>query len=168
MIRKPTLKEVSSIKKLLDLSAREGRVLARPIVELYETARDFFVFMKDDDVAGCCALHIDLEDLAEIRSLVVREDLRGIGVGRQLVETCLDDARRLDIARVYALTRSQEFFTKLGFREVDKHELPHKVFNDCVRCPLFPDCDESAMVYDLRTYTQPQYPARPKPKEDTI
>ena len=153
MIRKPKLSEVPSIKKLLDMSAQNGSVLPRPVIELYESVRDFLVWSDDDCVGGCAALHIDLIDLAEIRSLVVHPDLRGNDIGKKLVEACIEEARELDIARVYALTRVEDFFSKLGFVEVDKHELPHKVFVDCIKCPLFPDCDETAMVYDLREYT---------------
>jgi amino-acid N-acetyltransferase len=90
-----------------------------------------------------------LLDLAEIRSVVVREELRSQGVGARLVRACIDEGCALGLPRVYALTRVPSFFVKLGFREIDKHELPHKVFKDCVRCPLFPDCDEVAMVLDL-------------------
>ena len=150
-VRKPRLTEIKGIKKLLDEAAKGGLVLPRPVMELYETARDFVVYVDETGVAGCCALHIDMEDLAEIRSLVVRPDLRGQGVGADLLEACMKEARDLDIARVFALTRAAGFFVKNGFAEMDKHDLPHKVFQDCVRCPLFPDCDEVAVMRWLKT-----------------
>jgi amino-acid N-acetyltransferase len=90
-----------------------------------------------------------MRDLAEVRSLVVREDLRGMGIGAQLVEACIEEARTLGLSRVYALTRVRNFFERLGFQEVDRRTLPTKVFNDCVRCHLFPGCDEIAMVRDV-------------------
>jgi len=148
-IRKPKLTEVAGIKKLLDEAAANGAILPRPVMELYETARDFIVYVDGEGVAGCCALHIDAADLAEIRSLVVRPDLRGNRLGARLLEAAVDEARALEIARVYALTRAPEFFAKHGFHRVDKHDLPHKVFQDCVRCHLFPDCDEEAVVRRL-------------------
>ena len=150
IVRKPKLTEVPGIKKLLDEAAKDGDVLPRPIMELYETVRDFYTYVDERGVGGCCALHIDMADLAEIRSLVVRPDLRRQRIGSRLLEACMDEARGLDIARVYALTRAPEFFTKSGFYPIDKQELPHKVFQDCVRCPLFPDCDEVAVMRDLR------------------
>jgi pyrroline-5-carboxylate reductase len=149
MIRKPKLTEISSIKHLLDSAAEEGDVLRRPLMELYENMRDFYTYADENGIGGCCALHIDMVDLAEIRSLVVRPDLRKSGIGRQLLAACLDEARGLHISRVYCLTRNPEFFGHHGFTEVSKQELPHKVFNDCVRCSLFPDCDEIAMVHVL-------------------
>jgi pyrroline-5-carboxylate reductase len=115
-------------------------------MELYENIRDFYTYADENGIVGCCALHIDMVDLAEVRSLVVRPDMRGQGIGQRLLEACLDEARALDIARVYALTRNPVFFRKNGFSEVQKHDMPHKVWNDCVRCPSFPDCDEIAMV----------------------
>jgi amino-acid N-acetyltransferase len=79
----------------------------------------------------------------------VRENLRGQGVGEQLLRAVVEEARNLQIARVYALTRVPGFFLKSGFHTVEKHELPYKVFKDCMRCRLFPGCDEIAMARDL-------------------
>lgn len=146
---KPMVRHVAEIKSLIDAGVRQGAMLPRALLELYESLRDFHVYLDEHGVGGCCALHLDMGDLAEVRSLVVREDLRGVGVGAQLVEACVAEARRLGISRVYALTRVKGFFERQGFREIDRHALPTKVFNDCVRCHLFPDCDEIAMVRDL-------------------
>jgi amino-acid N-acetyltransferase len=149
MVRKPKLTEVVSMKQLLDEAAAEEQVLPRQLPELYENVRDFYVYVDERGLGGLVALHIDMVDLAEVRSLVVRGDLRGRGVGRRLVETVVAEAELLDIARVYALTRLPEFFEKSGFREVDRNELPYKVFKDCIGCRLYPGCDEIAMVRDL-------------------
>jgi pyrroline-5-carboxylate reductase len=148
-IRKPKLTEIADIKRLLDNAAEGGSVLRRPLMELYENVRDFYTYADEQGVGGCCALHIDTVDLAEIRSLVVRPDLRGTGIGEMLLKACLDEARSLHIDCVYCLTRNPEFFGKHGFVQVEKQALPHKVFNDCVRCSLFPDCDEIAMTCSL-------------------
>jgi len=151
MVRKPKLTEVVSMKQLLDEAAAEEQVLARQLPELYENVRDFYVYVDKKGLGGLVALHIDMVDLAEVRSLVVRKDLRGHGVGRRLVETVVAEAELLDIARVYALTRLPEFFEKNGFRVVDRNELPYKVFKDCIRCRLYPGCDEIAVIRDLAT-----------------
>jgi len=148
-VRKPKLTEVEAIKALLDEAFAQGSILPRELPELYENVRDFYVYVDSQGVGGCGALHIDMIDLAEVRSLVVREDLRGRGVGAQLLDALMAEARTLDIARVYALTRVAPFFTRRGFRIVDKQELPYKVFKDCMRCRLFPGCDEVAVVTDL-------------------
>ena len=149
VIRKPRLTEVTALKAMLDAAAAQGYVLPRALPELYENVRDFYVYVDDQGVGGCVALHIDMIDLAEVRSLVVREDLRGQGIGGRLVAEVIEEARRLEIARLYALTRVPAFFERNGFRMVDKMELPYKVFKDCSRCRLFPGCDEIAMVRDF-------------------
>ena len=148
-IRKPKVREMPGVKALLDQAAAEGAVLPRLLPELYENCRDFMVYVDEQGIGGCSALHIDMMDLAEVRSLVVRDDLRGKGVGAALVQAELEEARRLEIARVYALTRVESFFLKLGFRVVDRADLPYKVFKDCMRCRLFPGCDEIAVVHDF-------------------
>ena len=149
MVRKPRLTEVVSMKALLDEAAAEEQVLARELPELYENVRDFYVYADDSGLCGLVALHIDLVDLAEVRSLVVRRDLRGRGVGRRLLEAVVAEAELLNIARVYALTRLPHFFERNGFRVVDRSELPYKVFKDCERCGRYSECDEIAVVRDL-------------------
>jgi amino-acid N-acetyltransferase len=149
IVRKPKLTEVVAMKELLDTAAAEGNVLPRELPELYENVRDFYVYVDDKGIGGVVALHIDMVDLAEVRSLVVREDLRGQGIGEQLLDAVLNEARRLDIARVYAFTRVPVFFEKNQFRQIEKDQLPYKVFKDCRRCQLYPDCDEVAVIRDL-------------------
>jgi amino-acid N-acetyltransferase len=150
VVRKPKLTEVVEMKALLDSASATGAVLPRELPELYENVRDFYVYVDDDGIAGLVALHIDMVDLAEVRSLVVKESIRGQGIGEKLLEAVLEEARRLDIARVYAFTRVPGFFEKNSFRIVEKEYLPYKVFKDCSRCRLFPGCDEIAMVRDLK------------------
>lgn len=149
IIRMPLMSEALAIKTLIDDAVLQGFVLPRTLPELHESLRDFHVYVDERGIGGCVALHIDTADLAEIRSLVVRADLRGKHIGARLVEACIGEARNLGLQQVYALTRVQPFFEKLGFQEIDKHALPHKVFKDCVRCHLFPGCDEVAVIIDL-------------------
>jgi amino-acid N-acetyltransferase len=70
-------------------------------------------------------------------------------MGRQLVEACVAEARELEIARLFVLTIETGFFEHFGFRIVDKNVLPHKIWADCIHCPKYPECDETAMVFDL-------------------
>jgi len=148
-IRKPCADDMAGVKRLIDGGSATGQLLPRSVMELYEHMRDFTVYVDEQGVGGCCALHVDTADLAEVRSLVVRPELRGHGIGEMLLRACLDEAATLRVARVYALTRIPAFFERFGFSRIDKRELPHKVFKDCVRCHLFPDCDEVAMIRDM-------------------
>jgi len=139
-------RDIKDIHAMLLGSATAGELLPRSLSNLYSHTRDF-ILLKDKDgiVAGCCALAIVWEDMAEIRSLFVRQDLRRSGWGRRLVEACLESARGLGIHRVFTLTYRVDLFSMLGFVEVSKDMLPQKIWVDCVHCPKFPDCDEIAM-----------------------
>lgn len=149
MIRQARIADVRAIHKLLMTYASDGLMLSRSLSDIYEALRDFYVFEDNGDVVGTVCLHICWEDLAEVRSLAVAAEAEGRGIGRQLVETCLDDARKLGLKRVFALTYKQAFFEKRGFRVIEKSELPHKIWGDCLKCAKFPDCDEIAMILDL-------------------
>jgi amino-acid N-acetyltransferase len=152
LIRNAIMADVPQIHRLITHHAEFNRMLFRSHADLYEHLRDFFVSVDEgekDPVAGCAALELIWRDLAEIKSLAVDEDRRGQGIGRKLVEATLAEGRRLGLARIFALTREREFFEKLGFKVVSKESLPHKVWTDCVRCPLQEHCDEIAMVMDL-------------------
>lgn len=153
MIRKARLRDVKDIHRLVSHFAKTGQVIPRPLGELYEAVREFFVYEvpEKDLIVGACALHIFWEDLGEIRSLVVSEEFHGTGIGAELVKACLSEARDLGLSRVFVLTVAPGFFEKLGFKLIEKSELPHKVWGDCIRCPKFPECDEVAMVKDLET-----------------
>lgn len=145
MIRKAILQDARQIHKLLLTYARDGLVLSRSLMEIFESIRDFYVFVDDGRVVGAAALNICWEDLAEVRSLVVHQDFGGMGIGRELVEACLSEARTLGIGRVFALTYQQVFFEKLGFTVIEKSELPQKIWGDCIKCAKFPECDEIAL-----------------------
>jgi len=149
-VERARLEDVEAMKAILDDYARTGDLLARSRLSLYESIRDFFV-AKDDrgEIVGLCALHISWIDLAEVRSLAVKRELQSRGIGRTLVERCLADAEDLGLQRVFALTYRPAFFAMLGFHAIEKSELPHKVWQDCVHCPKFPDCDEVAVLREV-------------------
>lgn len=149
MLRKAQIKDVKPIQKLLTHFASRGDMLSRSLSELYEAIRDFYVIEEDGQILGTAALHIVWDDLAEVRSVAVAEESGRKGIGTQVVQACIDEARVLGLKRVFCLTYKPDFFARFGFRIVDKSELPHKVWGDCVKCVKFPDCDEIAMLMDL-------------------
>ena len=149
MIRKAQISDVKDIQKLLTSFASRGQRLSRSLSELYDSLRDFYVFEEDGRLLGTSALHIIWEDLAEVRSVAVAEDAGRRGIGSQVVGACLEEARALGLKRLFCLTYKPEFFARFGFTVVDKSELPHKVWGDCIKCVKFPDCDEIAMILDL-------------------
>ncbi len=152
MIRKAFTNDIGDIHRLLNHYAAEGLLLPRALSELYDHLRDFYVLEDDHHrgaIIGACALGICWEDLAEIRSLAVSKDQQGNRFGAELVTACLEEARTLGVKRIFTLTYIPDFFSKMGFREVEKSELPHKVWADCLKCTKFPDCDETAMILEL-------------------
>ncbi len=147
--RKAKIADVKMIHKLVNEFGKKGEMLPRSLNDLYENIRDIVVCEDKDDITGVCALHIMWEDLAEIRTLAVRPEAQGAGVGKRLVKSCIDEARKLGIKKVFALTYHPGFFKKIGFREIDKAKLPQKIWGECMRCPKFPDCDETAVIMKL-------------------
>jgi amino-acid N-acetyltransferase len=138
--------DVPAMHKLINHFAERGEMLARPLSEIYENIRDYFVVRDRDALIGCAALHVNWSDLAEVRSVAVAEDHQRSGVGSKVVQACLREARELGLPTVFCLTYKPAFFEQLGFAKVDKMELPQKVWNECYRCAKFPTCDEVALV----------------------
>ncbi len=149
MLRKARLTDVEAIFSLVSMYAREGLLLPLKEGDICENIRDFCVW-DEGEVLGCAALRIFSRELAEVRSVAVHPKAKGRGVGTSLVAFCIDEARSMGLRKVFVLTKSPGFFAKCGFFEVDKRELPHKVWRDCIMCPKFPDCDETAMMLYIK------------------
>jgi amino-acid N-acetyltransferase len=173
MIRPATIHDVPRLREIINSHAELGKMLFKSYAQIYEAMRDFAVYETEGaggrEVVGCVALAIIWADLAEIRSLAVDDAFRGRGIGRRLVEWCVEESRRLGIRRLMALTYEQEFFDKLEFQVVSKDTLPLKVWSDCVRCPKRDGCDEIAVVRELHDVPMIVMPtAPPTPKGMTI
>lgn len=146
---KAKISDAAQMHQLINYFADKGEMLARPLSEIYENIRDYFVIKEGERVIACAALHINWSDLAEIKSLAVAEESQRKGIGDCLIRACLDEAKKLGLLTVFCLTYKPGFFETLGFSTVDKVELPHKVWSECYRCPKFPDCDEIALIYRI-------------------
>ncbi len=151
MIRKATIEDIKEIHLLLKHYGQKGELLARPLSRLYDHVRDFSVYVEPENgqIVGCCALQFCWEDLAEIRSLAVRENFTRRKIGTRLMETAFEEAGRFAIKKLFTLTYKPEFFKKFGFIAIDKAELPLKIWADCIHCVKFPDCDETAMLKNI-------------------
>ena len=151
MIRKATIRDIKTVHALLQEYGRLGELLARPLSELYDHVRDFSLFVneKENRVLGCCALQFCWEDLAEIRSLAVHPEHQGNKIGSMLTQAALTEAKSFNIKKVFALTYRPEFFKKFGFVQIDRADLPLKIWGDCILCIKFPDCDEVAMMKEI-------------------
>ncbi len=151
MIRKAVISDIKPIHELLSEFAGRGELLPRPLSELYDHLRDFSVFIENNTVVGCCALQFCWEDLAEIRSLAVRQDHWKKKIGSQLVTNAIKEAKSFSVKKLFTLTYQPAFFKQYNFSEIDKADLPLKIWGDCILCVKFPDCDETAMMMKLDT-----------------
>ena len=151
MLRKAKVSDAKIIHQMINFSSGKGEMLPRSLMDLYASLRDFYVYIDDEgSLVGFCAMHIFWENLAEVRSLYVRDQDRRKGLGRKLVEACISEAITLDLLRIFTLTYQTEFFNSLGFVVTDRSELPEKVWSDCFKCSKYPDfCDEIAMIIEL-------------------
>jgi amino-acid N-acetyltransferase len=149
-LRKARMSDIGGILALINGYARQGIMLPRNEFELSEGIRDFTVLCDGARILGCAALHFYGPTMAEVRSLAVHPDSKGSGGGRLLMEALEREARDYDLAALFAFTYVPGFFTKLGYREVDRAELPLKAWKDCLRCPKFQACDEIAVLRLLK------------------
>ncbi|HAM39626.1 MAG TPA: N-acetyltransferase [Elusimicrobia bacterium] len=149
MIRKAKISDVKIIQKFINQYAKNGEMLPRSLNQIYEELQNYFVLEKNKKILGCCELFITWEDLAEIKALAISPNYRGKGHGTALTNKCISEAKRLGIKKVFALTFKPKFFQKLGFKIISKEVLPHKIWFECVRCHLFPDCNEVPVMKDI-------------------
>jgi len=152
MIRKAKITDAKEIYSLINSWSKKGKVLGRSLNYIYENIRDFWVYEDKKKIIGSCALHtVGWEDLGEVKSLVVLEKFQHHKIGTKLVDHCIEEAKSLGIRNVFALTFVPKFFKKLGFKQIEMKELPHKIWNDCVDCVYFPDCQEIAVILKLKS-----------------
>ena len=148
-IRKAKVKDATEIFKILQHFALKEVLLPRSLNSIYENIRDFFVCEVDGKIVGVGSLHVYWEDLAEIKSLAVKEEYQHLGIGRNIVQECLNEAKELGIKRVFALTYVPNFFKKIGFEITDKSNFPQKVWTECIHCVKFNDCHEIPVSINL-------------------
>lgn len=151
MLRKATPADVKSIHALLQFYGKKGELLARPLSELYDHIRDFWLYIDEatGKMQGCCALQFCWDDLAEIRSLAVAETAHGKGIGTLLVGRTIQEAIAFKMPKLFTLTYRPTFFSRFKFDQIDRAELPIKIWSGCITCVNFPDCDEIAMLKPL-------------------
>jgi amino-acid N-acetyltransferase len=155
----PTLKpdrattmDVDAITALVNsmaFSKDGGDLLPRSRQSVLESIPDFFVVHLQHELAGCVSLKTMGQGLAEVRSLAVDPSFQGHGVGRLLVEACVEEARERELHTLFALTRRPAFFERFGFSQAEIVHFPRKVWQDCYVCPRFVECDEVAVVLDI-------------------
>lgn len=150
ILRKAKVKDAVEIFKIIQNFALKEILLPRSLNSIYENIRDFYVYETGGKIVGVGSLHIYWEDLAEIKSLAVIEEYQHKGIGKKIVEACIEDAKQLGIKKVFALTYVPSFFERLGFKITDKSNFPQKVWTECIHCVKFNDCKEVPVVIEIK------------------
>ena len=149
-LRKAKLSDIKQMQSLVEDEVKKGVILKRSDDEIATNIRSYILAFHDNLLVGYAALHIHSSDLAEIRSLIVDERARGLGIGKKIVEYCKREAKELGVKEILVLTYIADFFKKLGFKQIDKEKIPdHKIWLDCVKCIHFPVCNEISLVYKV-------------------
>jgi amino-acid N-acetyltransferase len=144
-IRPARTRDVPMISKLIDSNVESGRLLSKATVTLYEDVQEFCVAELVDDaplddplgvdtvLAGCGALHVMWEDLAEIRTVAVVPTCQGLGMGHAIVAELLARARVLGVQRVFCLTFAVDFFARHGFQPISGTPVAAEVYSELLR-----------------------------------
>ena len=148
--RKATLLDIPAMLDLVEPEVESGVILKRDSDDTATNIRSYQLAFNGEKLVGFCALHIHTTTLAEVRSLVVDDTVRGSGVGSALINNALDEAKVLGLKEVLSLTYKQAFFERLGFKEIPKESLPeHKIWADCINCKHFPICNEVSLIHSI-------------------
>lgn len=151
-VRQATLADVDSLMDMIEYWAKQGQNLPRKRNDIIRGIQTFAVCVKDEKVVGCACLYVYDSGLAEIRSLGVSPVIQRQGQGRAIVNYLLKRASKMFIQKVFVLTRSPEFFSKVGFQKTVIEALPEKILKDCENCPKREKCDEVAYIYNVKDH----------------
>ena len=133
VIRPAKTKDVQAIRKLVDTYAAPGQMLSKETVTLYESVQEFIIAEQDEVLVGCGALHILWEDLAEVRTVAVQEDLHKQGIGHLILESIIERARELGVEKIFCLTFQTEFFGRHGFEVIEGTPVAPDVYAELLR-----------------------------------
>ena len=138
------------MQKLVARDVEIGNILDRNYNEMATTIRSYTAVKEGEEIVGFIALHIHTVELAEIRSLVVKENYRNHGIAKELIQKAIDEAKFLHLKKLLVLTYKKKLFESFDFIEIPKESIPEtKIWADCIKCKHFPVCDEVSLVLDI-------------------
>lgn len=147
---KAKLSNIHEMRELILPEIENGIILDRSEDEIATNIRSYILAYYEEKLVGFTALHVHTAELAEVRSLIVKDGLRGRKIGENLVKKAIEEARSIGLKRVLSLTYKQAFFERLGFVEIPKESLPEqKIWADCIKCKHFPICNEVSLIISL-------------------
>jgi amino-acid N-acetyltransferase len=149
-ISKPLLSDIQEMYDLVSNEVESGNILYRSIDEIATTIRSYIIAKDRDKIVGFLALHIHTISLAEIRSMIVKDEFRRRGIATKLISEAIKEAKLYGVRQLLVLTYQESFFLNLGFGVIDKESLPeNKIWTDCIKCKHFPVCNEVSLVKDI-------------------
>ena len=149
VLRRAMLADVEAMSRMINRYTAKGRMLPKSPTELSRHFREYVVLLGPTGVVACGGLRVYSTELAEVVGLAVDERWQGMGLGSRIAEHLIEEARALEIKRVFAMAFEPGFFHPLGFRTIPREWLPEKVASDCVGCARRMDCQEVAVLIDL-------------------
>ncbi|MBR6471172.1 MAG: GNAT family N-acetyltransferase [Victivallales bacterium] len=146
-----TPEDIPAMLRLLDSYAQKQLVLPRTAADLQQNIQNFIVAHDGARLAGVAALRPYGDGFFEVRSLAVAHGYKNVGVGTRLVNALLEKARSIQppAVKVFALTKRPHLFLRIGFRLALRERFPAKIWTDCLMCPKYNNCDETAVEYRL-------------------
>jgi len=133
VVRAAKTGDVKKIRKIVDTYTDERRLLFKATVTLFEAVQEFVVAELDGEVVGCGALHVLWEDLAEVRTVAVIEEMHGKGIGNQIMIKILENAKDIGVKKVFCLTFETKFFGAHGFQEIEGTPVSPEVYQEMIR-----------------------------------
>jgi amino-acid N-acetyltransferase len=133
VVRAAKTGDVKKIRKIVDGYTDERRLLFKATVTLFEAVQEFVVAELDGEVVGCGALHVLWEDLAEVRTVAVLEEMHGKGIGNQIMVKILENAKDIGVKKVFCLTFETKFFGAHGFQEIEGTPVSPEVYQEMIR-----------------------------------
>jgi amino-acid N-acetyltransferase len=149
VVRTATADDAAAIHTLVEDHLAEGHLLPRQFSEIVVHAQRFVVAVQDDDVLACAELAPLSRSVAEVRSMVVSREVRGLGVGRRIVNELVRRAEVAGFEKLCAFSHTPGYFVHLGFSIVPHEWLPEKIVTDCHACSQFRRCGQYAVVRAL-------------------
>jgi amino-acid N-acetyltransferase len=147
---KPTVLDIEKMQELVAEDVKNGNILERSANEMATTIRSYTVAKYEGQIVGFSALHVHTTTLSEIRSLIVKEEFRGKGIGKKLIQSSIQEAKLLNLKQILVLTYQKKLFESFGFIEIQKESIPEtKIWADCIKCKHFPVCDEISLILDI-------------------
>ena len=147
---KPDLLDIQAMQDLVAIDVENGNILERNSNEMANTIRSYTAVKIKNEIIGFIALHIHTVELAEIRSLVVKQNYRNQGIAKKLIQKAIDEAKMIHLKRLLVLTYKKELFESFNFIQIAKESIPEtKIWADCIKCKHFPICDEVSLTLDI-------------------